>query len=78
MAALCIHAKCEEVSAMLMGKLGLPIPEFRLKRRVFIKVTQSTNLGPPEKQVSLSVEGQDMYGFYFSFLTGVSEGKFKV
>uniref|UniRef100_A0A1X7STS1 Regulatory protein SIR2 homolog 7 n=2 Tax=Amphimedon queenslandica TaxID=400682 RepID=A0A1X7STS1_AMPQE len=71
MAALCIHAKCEEVSTMVMEKLGLPIPEFRLKRRVFIKVTQSTK-GPPEEQVSLSIEGQDMYGFYFSFLTGVT------
>ncbi|XP_019857919.1 PREDICTED: NAD-dependent protein deacetylase SRT1-like [Amphimedon queenslandica] len=73
-AALCIHAKCEEVSTMVMEKLGLPIPEFRLKRRVFIKVTQSTK-GPPEDQVSLSIEGQpgqNMYGFYFSFLTGVT------
>ena len=77
MAALCIHAKCEEVSTMVMEKLGLPIPEFRLKRRVFIKVTQSTK-GPPEEQVTLSIEGQDMYGFYFSFLTGVSEGIYEV
>uniref|UniRef100_A0A1X7SXQ5 Uncharacterized protein n=1 Tax=Amphimedon queenslandica TaxID=400682 RepID=A0A1X7SXQ5_AMPQE len=54
MAALCIHAKCEEVSTMVMEKLGLPIPEFRLKRRVFIKVTQSAK-GPPEEQVTVSV-----------------------
>ena len=27
-----IFAKCEEVSKMLMSKLGLEIPEFRLKR----------------------------------------------
>ena len=27
-----IFAKCDEVSKMLMSKLGLEIPEFRLKR----------------------------------------------
>ena len=29
-----IFAKCDDVSKMLMSKLGLEIPEFRLKRYV--------------------------------------------
>ena len=31
-ARLRIFAKCDDVSKLLMGKLGLTIPEFRLKR----------------------------------------------
>ena len=60
---------------MIMGKLGLPIPQFKLKRRVLIKVSQSTSHDRDrrdQEDVNISVEGRDMYGFYFSFLTGVS------
>ena len=33
-ASMRIHAKCEDVSRLLMDKLGVPIPEFRLRRYV--------------------------------------------
>ena len=69
MAALTIHAKCEEVSVMIMQKLGLPIPEFRLQRLVLIAVSHYETEGG---EVDVSIEGQDSYGFIFSFLTGVS------
>ena len=68
LASLCIHAKCEEVSAILMDKLGLEIPEFRLKRRVLIKQSHDQKAN----DVLVSIEGQDMYGFSFSFLMAVS------
>ena len=32
LAKLLIHAKCDDVSRLLMTKLGLPIPQFTLKR----------------------------------------------
>ena len=34
LAKLLIHAKCDDVSKLLMTKLGLPIPQFTLKRSV--------------------------------------------
>ena len=34
LAKLLIHAKCDDVSKLLMTKLGLPIPQFTLKRLV--------------------------------------------
>ena len=69
MAALTIHAKCEEVSVMILQKLGLPIPQFRLQRLVLITVSHYETEGG---EVDISIEGQDSYGFIFSFLTGVS------
>lgn len=34
-----MFAKCDDVSKMLMSKLGMEIPEFRLKRYTGIKTT---------------------------------------
>ena len=53
---------------MIMEKLGLPIPEFRLKRLVLITASHSEDEG----EVELMIEGQDAFGYVFSFLTGVS------
>ena len=52
---------------MLMTSLGLPIPEFKLKRRVVIT-------GTPDKNgdTLLSVAGRDIDGIPFSFFKEVS------
>ena len=66
LASLRINAKCEDVSKMLMTKLGLDIPEFRLQRRVIIQGSCKD-----KDMISLSVEGRDFYGYPFSLLKSV-------
>ena len=66
-ASLCIHAKCEDVSQMVMTKLGLEIPEFHLKRQISI---QSTTSDDKDSSI-LSVQGKDIAGLPFSFLKEV-------
>jgi NAD-dependent SIR2 family protein deacetylase len=70
LACLRINAKCEDVSQMVMAKLALPIPEFKLKRRAVINATHIQKLG--NDNVQLSVEGFDMYGHPFSYLKQVN------
>jgi NAD-dependent SIR2 family protein deacetylase len=65
--ALRIYAKTDQVSRMLMEKLGLEIPEFRLHRGVVIKMTSK-----PAGQVEVSVSGADQLGYPFSFLKKVT------
>ena len=66
LASLCINAKCEDVSKMLMTKLGLDIPEFRLQRRVIMQGSCKD-----KDMTSLSIEGRDIYGHPFSLLKSV-------
>ena len=51
---------------MLMTKLGLDIPEFRLQRRVIIQGSCKD-----KDMTSLSIEGRDIYGHPFSLLKSV-------
>ena len=69
MADLCIHAKCEDVSRMIMAKLGHDIPEFRLRRQVM--VTVCPNPKDPGNSSVLSLQGRDIEGLPFSFLKEV-------
>ncbi len=66
MASLVIHAKCEDVSRMVMTRLGMAIPEFKLKRRITI-------CGVPDKNgdTLLSISGRDIDGLPFSFFREV-------
>jgi len=64
-----IFAKCDEVSKMLMSKLGLEIPEFRLKRRVVVKTVTESG------KVKVTVEGRDAEGLPFAFIKSI---EFKV
>ena len=41
--SMVIHGKCDEVMEMLMNKLGYPIPEFKLKRRLRVQFEESKN-----------------------------------
>ncbi len=53
---------------MIMSQLGLPIPEFKLQRRIIVSTT------PPDKNGNtlLSVVGRDMDGLPFSFFKEVT------
>lgn len=65
-----IHAKCEDVSKLLMSCLGLEIPDFKLKRRLIINTSQApSNSG----YTLLSVSGKDIDGLPFSFFKEVFE-----
>lgn len=54
MAALVIHAKCDDVMEKVMAKLGRQIPSWQMKRRV--RMTYAQNDG------SVSVTGVDSNG----------------
>lgn len=65
-ARLRIFAKCDDVSKLLMGKLGLTIPEFRLKRKVIFTAE------PADKgRMKVEAQGADAEGHPFSFLKEV-------
>lgn len=67
-ACLEIHAKCEDVSQMLMSHLGMEIPDFKLKRRLII----GTSRAPDNAGFTLlSISGQDIDGLPFSFFKEV-------
>jgi hypothetical protein len=70
-ASLRINAKCEDVSRMIMAKLGLPIPEFRLKRIIIIDAVHNQASGNDDT-VLLSIQPQDMYGYPFTFIKSAS------
>ena len=67
-ASLAIHAKCEEVSTLLMSKLKLQIPQFKLKRRVVIQCPKADGNG----NSLLAISGKDIDGLPFSFFKEVS------
>ncbi len=67
LASLVIHAKCEEVSTMVMEMLGLEIPGFILTRRIEISSSQS----PVNDTSALLVAGRDMDGLPFTFFKEV-------
>ena len=50
---------------MVMTKLGLDIPEFRIKRQISIQSSDEKDA------TTLSVQGKDMDGLPFSFLREV-------
>ena len=50
---------------MVMTKLGLEIPEFRIKRQISIQSSDEKDA------TTLSVQGKDMDGLPFSFLREV-------
>ncbi|XP_064404498.1 NAD-dependent protein deacylase sirtuin-6-like isoform X2 [Halichondria panicea] len=63
LAAMRINGKCDDVMKLLMSKLGLDIPEFRLKRCVVIKANHKHEV---------CVEGRDQEDHPFSFLKSVT------
>ena len=67
LASLIIHAKCEEVSTMVMERLRLEIPEFVLTRRIEISTAQSSM----NETSALLVAGRDMDGLPFTFFKEV-------
>ncbi|XP_062503701.1 uncharacterized protein LOC134180532 isoform X2 [Corticium candelabrum] len=67
LASMRIHAKCEDVSRLLMDKLGVPIPEFRLRRKIQISQKIASHLPSCE----VSVQGLSSDGFPFSFIEKV-------
>ena len=67
LASLVIHAKCEEVSTLLMSRLGLEIPGFLLRRRVDISSSTTARAG----ESLFSVAGMDMDGLPFTFFKEV-------
>jgi len=66
LAKLRIYAKTDDVSRMLMSKLCLEIPEFRLRRKIILKTVP---VAPHQSEVV--VEGADLEGHPFSFLKQV-------
>lgn len=58
-----IFAKTDDVSHRLMQKLGLEIPEFRLRRKVIMSAEPVT-----DRQTKVAVQGADAEGYPFSFL----------
>lgn len=67
-ASLVIHAKCEEVSAMIMSKLGLELPEFKLRRKLLITCSPETS---GSINSVLTVVGKDMDELPFVFFKEV-------
>jgi len=65
-ASLVINAKCDDVMELLMKKLDLQIPEFRLIRKVRIKVEDGVN-----HFKTLTVRGVDCEGRPYSLFTKV-------
>lgn len=57
-----IFAKCDDVSKMLMSKLGLEIPEFRLKRYV-LSLNCSLHINPTDRELHaiLCLESQHYF-----------------
>lgn len=74
LASLVIHAKCENVSAMILSKLGLELPEFKLRRKVLITCS-------PERDgihSVLTVVGKDMDELPFTFFKEVATYRSKI
>jgi mono-ADP-ribosyltransferase sirtuin 6 len=67
LASLRIFAKCEDVSRLLMEKMGLSIPEFRLQRKLLI--AQKAISGSPKYQIC--VQGMSSDGLPFSYVNKV-------
>ena len=65
-AALCIHAFCDTVINMLMEKLELPIPPFKLVRRVEFTKALKAPSGSATKKECLTISGVDIDGCPFS------------
>ncbi|XP_064404500.1 NAD-dependent protein deacylase sirtuin-6-like [Halichondria panicea] len=65
-AAMRINGKCDDVMKLLMSKLGLDIPEFRLKRRIVMTA------GKKGDKYEVCVEGRDQEDHPFSFLKSVT------
>ena len=66
MASLVIHAKCEDVSRLVMSCLGLEMSEFKLRRRLLIGSKSEKN-----GDVIFFVQGRDMDGLPFTFFKEV-------
>jgi hypothetical protein len=64
-AALVIHAKCDDMMKILMKKLDLEVPEFRLNRRVQFTLDKS------KVADTLSINGLDPKGNIYSLFTSV-------
>lgn len=72
-AALKIHAFCDTVIQMLMQKLGLEIPQFKLYRRV--RITKKMEMKAGSRQPCLEFLGIDSDGCPYTLFTSVSVQK---
>ena len=70
-AAMCIHAFCDTVMNLLMEKLGLVIPPFKLVRRVEFSKTLRAPAGSTSQKECLTIKGVDVDNCPFSLFPEV-------
>ena len=75
-AAMKIHAFCDTVMQMLMERLGLEIPEFKLVRR--LRITKNQEVKGGVSKGCLDFQGIDSDGCPFTLFTSIQVKKGKV
>lgn len=64
-AAMVIHAKCDDFSALLARALGLEVPRFSLNRFIAVRLSEAD---PSTKSIPIKISGEDSDGTPYELL----------